>query len=138
MPRALILELGGLRLALPAAATSEVVTRTPVAPLPQAAPLLLGLSAVHGRTVPVLNLALLLGVTPTSHDLAVVTSVSGETLALPVDVVHGLMDIPERAPTAELLGPAVQAEQGGRAGDWVRPLNPQALLDRVRTHLARL
>lgn len=139
MPRSLVIEIDGKLVALPADTKNEVVERTPVTPLPLGAPLLLGLSAIHGRAVPVINLPHLMGAAAPAWNFNLLTTVAGETLAIPIDQAHGLMDVPASLPSQDVLGAAVSFDEfGSTAAPVYYPLNPLALLDRVRLHLERL
>lgn len=128
MARALIFDLGGQRLALPEGGRREVLVRGPVVPLPHGAPLLLGLTALHGQAVPLLDLAALLGCPPPTGHLTLLADLGGELLAWPVEEVGGLTELPALLPGHAPFG------EPGLPGE-PRPVNPAALVQRVRAAL---
>lgn len=141
MTRALLVELAGVAIAIPAEGVHcEVLESGRTTGLPVAAPLLLGLTVIHGRAVPVVNLAHLLG-TPGhgTADLNVLTEVDGEGLALPADRTLGLIRLPD-APTqaTPLSEPTALPAPDGTGQVMVRTLNAPALLASLRVHLERV
>lgn len=147
MPRALLVEVAGEAIAIPAdGQRCEVLEASSVTGLPIAAPLLLGLTVIHGRAVPLVNLVHHLGApprpsSPTEGSLTVLTEVHGESLALPADRTLGLITLPETSagPGSEVLGTPVTLPAPDGSGPLsVRSLNPQALFIGLRRHLERV
>lgn len=156
MSRALLIELAGCPIAIPTGGgRCEVLTAGTVTRLPVAAPVLLGLSTIHGRAVPVVNLAHLLSVeaggtgtatstamasAPDSATLTVLTEVLGELLAVPADRTLGLITLPEDSVAGALtLGtPLSLPSPDGSEILQVRVLNAAALLSGLRQHLGRV
>lgn len=140
MTRALLVELAGEALAIPAdGVRCEVLEAGPTTGLPVAAPLLLGLSVIHGRAVPVVNLAHMLGtVEQKAAALHVLTEVHGESVALPADRTLGLSRLPA-LPAGPALGEAILVPAPDGAGQVLaRPLDAAALLTTLRQHLERV
>ncbi|WP_165795402.1 chemotaxis protein CheW [Deinococcus koreensis] len=137
MARALVFGLAGLQLAL-TEQDCEVMPRAPVTRLPQADPLLLGLSAVHGRAVPLVNLARLLDRPTAEAELMIVIRLGQESVALPADVVYGLTDLPPHTPGAGLLGDALALAAPEPLPATAQPLSLQPLLGALRAHLERV
>ncbi|GHF36804.1 hypothetical protein HNQ07_001275 [Deinococcus metalli] len=140
MTRALLVELAGEALAIPAdGARCEVLEAGATTGLPVAAPLLLGLSVIHGRAVPVVNLAHLLGAPGhAGASLHVVIEVQGEAVALPADRTLGLSRLPG-VPGGAPIGEALPVPAPDGAGQrLVRPLDPAALVQTLRQHLERV
>lgn len=138
MPDALLVRIQGTRLALPLSGEQTIAELGPVAPLPNGEPLLLGLTTVQGRAVPLVNLVPLLpatdtdpaGAAPDSADpdrLMVLTDLDGDRVALLVSEVLGVTALPTPAPSAALLIDL----PGGPL------LNPSALLLELRDSLER-
>lgn len=141
MTRALLVELAGEALAIPAdGVRCEVIEAGATTGLPVAAPLLLGLSVIHGRAVPVVNVALLLG-TPElgTAALHVLTEVQGEGVALPADRTLGLTRLPDMAESASPLSAPVTVPSPDGVGKLtVRAVNAAAMVAVVRAHLERV
>lgn len=133
MADALLVRIQGTRLALPLSGEQTIAELGPVAPLPNGEPLLLGLTTVQGRAVPLVNLVPLLPATdtgPASADpdrLMVLTDLDGDRVALLVSEVLGVTALPTPAPSAALLIDL----PGGPL------LNPSALLLELRDSLER-
>lgn len=137
MPDALLVRIQGTRLALPLSGEQTIAELGPVAPLPNGEPLLLGLTTVQGRAVPLVNLAPLLPSTETDPGgadpggvpdrLMVLTDLDGDRVALLVSEVLGVTALPTPAPSAALLIDL----PGGPL------LNPSALLLELRDSLER-
>lgn len=135
MPDALLVRIQGTRLALPLSGEQTIAELGPVAPLPNGEPLLLGLTTVQGRAVPLVNLAPLLPSTETDpgdaggmpDGLMVLTDLDGDRVALLVSEVLGVTALPAPAPSAALLIDL----PGGPL------LNPSALLLELRDSLER-
>ncbi|PIG98880.1 hypothetical protein AMD26_006400 [Deinococcus sp. UR1] len=135
MPDALLVRIQGTRLALPLSGEQTIAELGPVAPLPNGEPLLLGLTTVQGRAVPLVNLAPLLPSTETGpggaggmpDGLMVLTDLDGDRVALLVSEVLGVTSLPTPAPSAALLIDL----PGGPL------LNPSALLLELRDSLER-
>lgn len=140
MTRALLIEVAGCPVAIPTeGGRCEVLTAGPVTGLPVAAPLLLGLSMIHGRAVPLVNLAHLLGRPAAVAELSVLTETHGESLALPADRTLGLIELPATPPgSGPLSAPLTLGDPRGDGPLQVQVLNPQALLDTLRQHLSRV
>ncbi|MBB5234778.1 chemotaxis protein CheW [Deinococcus budaensis] len=131
MPRALVFRIGTQRLALPEGGKREVLERGPALPLPHGAGLLLGLTALQGRAVPLLDLAGLLGLPAPGGTLTLLVDLAAdraadradEAVAWPVDAVEGLQD----------LSPEAGHPPGaGEAATEPRLLDLPALLEQVR------
>ena len=140
MTRALLVELAGEALAIPAdGVRCEVLEAGATTGLPVAAPLLLGLSVIHGRAVPVVNLAHLLG-TPGHGGAAlhVLTEVQGEPVALPADRTLGLSRLPALPHGAAIGEPVPVPAPDGAGQRLVRPLDTAALLVTLRQYLERV
>lgn len=137
MPDALLVRIQGTRLALPLSGEQTIAELGPVAPLPNGEPLLLGLTTVQGRAVPLVNLGPLLPSTETDPGgadpvgvpdrLMVLTDLDGDRVALLVSEVLGVTALPTPAPSAALLIDL----PGGPL------LNPSALLLELRESLER-
>lgn len=110
MPHALNVRIGTHRLALPLSGDQVAAEPGPVTALPHGRPLLLGLTTVQGRALPLLDISSLLpGAQPqeegalTLPPLLVLTDLDGERVALGVDEVLGVSVIaPPQASTALL------------------------------------
>lgn len=141
MARALLIELAGCPVAIPTGGgRCEVLAAGHATALPGAAPLLLGLSAIHGRAVPLVNLTHLLGqLGLTRPELSVFTESTGESLALPADRTLGLIELPATPLGTDILStPLTLPHPGGEGSLQVQVLNIQALLDSLRQHLDRV
>lgn len=128
MPHALVFEIGGQRLALPQEGRREVLKRGPVVLLPHGGPFLLGLTALRGQAVPLLDLAALLGCPAPAGPLVVLAELASEVVAWPVDAVEGVVQVPPAAPDPAPVG---EAPQPGAA----RPVNLPALVQHLRRAL---
>ena len=94
----LVVEVGGLRLGLPAAQIDHVHRAALLTRLPDAPAVVAGLLNVAGRIVPVLSLRARLGLDPKplqGTDRLVIARVSETTVALLVDSVVDLVSIPQ-------------------------------------------
>ncbi|GAA5434943.1 chemotaxis protein CheW [Deinococcus aquaticus] len=122
MPDALLVRIQGERVALPLSGEQTIAELGPVAPLPNGEPLLLGLTTVQGRAVPLVNLAPLLTGAPAADEprLMVLTSLEGDRVALLVNEVFGVTALPTPPvssallidlPGGPLLNPAVLARE---------------------------
>ncbi|MEF2279647.1 chemotaxis protein CheW [Deinococcus sp. YIM 134068] len=132
MARALTFQVAGHLLSLAGAGRREVVERGAVVPLPHGEPLLLGLTAVHGRSVPLLSVAALLGHGPdalTPGGLTLLAEEGGEEVALAVDSVGEFAEVTPVSGDADPLGEAATP------GD-PRPLHLPALMRLLRQQLA--
>lgn len=141
MIRALLVELAGVAIAVPAEGVRcEVLEAGPVTGLPVVAPLLLGLSVIHGRAVPVVNVAHLLGAADHSGAaLHVLTEANGEALALPADRTLGLTRLPVPADrSSPLSAPVMVDSPDGMSELSVRTVNTAALLAALHMHLERV
>ncbi|WP_309572228.1 chemotaxis protein CheW [Deinococcus sp.] len=141
MTRALLVELAGEAIAIPAEGVHcEVLEAGRITGLPVAAPLLLGLTVIHGRAVPVVNLTHLLGLPGAGNaELNVMTEVEGEGLALPADRTLGLTRLPDvPAHAAPLSEPIMVPAPQGTGQILARTLNTRALMATLRLHLERV
>lgn len=109
--RFLLFRLGGRVLAVPAEASREAFEPGRVTPLPLGHRALLGLGAVHGRAVPLIDLAWLLGEPAPEGGLALLVETGGQPLAFPVEAVLGFEPLPPPtfAPQELLAGAATEA-----------------------------
>lgn len=137
MARALVFGLAGLHLAV-SGQDGEVMLRAPVTRLPQADPLLLGLSVVHGRAVPLVNLAHFVERPAGETELMIVIRLGHESIALPADVVYGLTDLPPQPPGAAVIGDAFPLTAPAPLPATVQVLHLQPLLGALRAHLERV
>lgn len=138
--RALLFELGGEALAIPASASREAFVPGALTPLPGGAGVLLGLAAVRGGSAPLIDLSALLGLSAPRPGLALLTEVAGEALAFPVQRVLGFAGLPAEfaatPPEGLLSAPlAVSLERGSGS---VRRLHLEPLLRQLRARLAPL
>ncbi|UBV42080.1 chemotaxis protein CheW [Deinococcus taeanensis] len=126
MPDALFVRVNDTRLALPLSGEQTISELGPVAPLPHGEPLLLGLTTVQGRAVPLLDIAPLLGERSAGRaPLMVLTSLEGERVALLVHEVYGVSSVPTPPPGTSLLLDV----PGGKV------LNAASLARELRDHL---
>ena len=108
MPHALNVRIGVRRLALLLSGDQVAAELGPVSALPHGRPLLLGLTTVQGRALPLLDLSSLLPGAQPDEDLAlppllVITDLEGERVALGVDEVLGVSLVSAPPPSAALL-----------------------------------
>lgn len=130
--RALLFELGGEALAVPAGASREAFVPAALTPLPAGAGVLLGLTAVRGGSVPMLDLAALLGLGAPPPGLALQVEAAGEALAFGVQRVLGFAELPTAAsPAQDLLSAPLDTGAGP-----VRRLHLDVLLRQLRGRLA--
>ncbi len=87
--RVLLLQVGATLLGLDSRYVRQVVDVPGVTRLPRAAPALLGLIAVRGAAVPLLDLAVLLGLPSAQTERAVVLQNTDDTFAVAVSDVLG-------------------------------------------------
>ena len=111
--------------------TGEAFEPGRVTPLPLGHRALLGLGAVHGRAVPLTDLAWLLGEPAPDGGLALLVETGGQPLAFPVEAVLGFETLPPPtfAPQELLAGAAT--ETGA-----VHHLDLGALVQTVQAQLA--
>ncbi|GAA4004316.1 hypothetical protein GCM10022631_14090 [Deinococcus rubellus] len=133
--RALVFTHGDLTLTVPARLGREAFQPRYLTPLPGGFSSLLGLTEVRGRSVPLLNLSALTGLTFTGAaaqlpTLALLLEVNGDLLALPVQQVIGVVTLEELLGGFELLSEPFLA-----GPHTVRALNPAVLTAAVRTRL---
>jgi purine-binding chemotaxis protein CheW len=106
MTVAVTVALGGERYAIPVEHVREIGRLGDVTPVPGAGPAVLGVRNLHGRILPVFDLAHVLdvhaGATPTQ---LVVADVAGTSAGLAVDAVHDVreLDVAQGHPVSELL-----------------------------------
>ncbi|BDP43450.1 hypothetical protein DAETH_34190 (plasmid) [Deinococcus aetherius] len=129
--RVLLFRLGERVLAVPAAESREAFEPGRVAALPLDRRVLLGLCAVQGRPVPLVNLAGLLGEPGPPAGLALLVETGGQPLAFPVETVLGFETLaaPTFAPQ-DLLAEAATADAGS-----VHHLDLPALVQTVQAQL---
>lgn len=143
--RALLVRLGERTFALNARAVRGVVVPEAVTPVPRGGALLLGLLAVRGGIVPLMDLAALLEsapsgghstpTTPSADARAVVVDAGGEAFAFLVDDVVGFGNIAGDAPPHLVLGPPTSL--GGHPSEQsVQPLNPERVLEAFSQHVS--
>ena len=92
----------GQRYALPLSIVEQVVPMVAVSPLPQAPIVALGVINLHGTIIPVLDIRRRFGFPPRDYGLTsqlLVARTTRRTLALPVDEVAGVMEVPGDAVT---------------------------------------
>lgn len=133
--RALVFTHADLTLTVPARLGREAFQPRFLTPLPGGFSALLGLTEVRGRSVPLLNLSALTGLTLTGAPaqlttLALLLEVDGDLLALPVQQVIGVVTLENLPRGSELLSEPFPA-----GPHTVRALNPTALTAAVRTRL---
>jgi purine-binding chemotaxis protein CheW len=102
--RFFILRLGALRCALPLLQVVETMRPLPARPLPNAPEFVSGVSVIRGEPLPVVDLALLLGVAAGKAARFVVIRSGGRKVALAVEAVVGTCTVaPETLATVPLL-----------------------------------
>jgi purine-binding chemotaxis protein CheW len=112
--------------ALPLPVVERVLPMVAVSPLPQAPPIALGVINVHGRVMPVLDLRRRFGLPSHIYGLTarlLVARTRRHTLALPVDAVHGVLEVA----TEMVMRPDVRRPRLGRVAGIV-PLADGVLL----------
>ena len=95
-----LFRVGTQHCAIPVSAAERVLPMVAIAPLPDAPPIALGAVNVEGRLVAVLDLQRRLGLPPCELGPAarlLVVSVGRRTVALPVDDVVGVTEVPANA-----------------------------------------
>lgn len=88
---------------LPLPVVEQVLPMVAVSPLPQAPPIALGVINLHGKVIPVLDIRRRFGFPPRDYGLAahlLVARTRRRTLALPVDAVLGVREVPVDAVTS--------------------------------------
>ncbi|MGZ3711947.1 MAG: chemotaxis protein CheW [Bdellovibrionota bacterium] len=97
----LVFELAGCEFAVPLALVEEVIPASPVTPIPNSPKFLLGLAAVRGRAMGVIDAAKRYGLGPTFNAYFMVCQVRGNSTAVAIDrpVVAGA--VPIRALSSE-------------------------------------
>lgn len=93
----------GQRYGLPLAVVQRVLPMVAVSPLPRAPDVALGVINVQGAVVPVLDIRRRFGLPPRDHGPnahLVVARTTRRTLALPVDAVLGVREVPVEAVTS--------------------------------------
>lgn len=98
----LVFEVGPAKFAIPLALVEEVVPAGQITPVPQAPPFLLGLSAVRGKVMGVIDASLRYNIGPSLRSHFVVCRVRGNLTAIAVDrpVVAGAVAVRELSPEA--------------------------------------
>jgi purine-binding chemotaxis protein CheW len=94
--RGLLLEVDGIRLALPLDSVAEILRAVAITPLPGAPPVVEGVISVRGEIVPVLNLRARLGLKSrrvSTSDRLAVAHAGSRRVAVRVDKVDWLVDI---------------------------------------------
>lgn len=134
--RALVFTHADLTLSVPARMGREAFQPRYLTPLPGGFSSLLGLTEVRGRSVPLLNLSALTGLTlqreggahiPT---LALLLEVNEHLLALPVQQVIGVVTFDDQPGSFELL-----SEPFSAGPHTVRALNPTVLSAAVHSRI---
>lgn len=94
--RAVVFRLDGQRYGLPLAQVQEIQQIVQVKPVPGAAPALAGMIDVRGVVVPVLDLRLLVGLSPAAYGLdtpMILCRAHGRLVSLIVDEVEDVMEL---------------------------------------------
>jgi purine-binding chemotaxis protein CheW len=100
-PNYLLVRSGPQSCGLPLAQVIEIFRPLPIQAIGDAPAFVLGLSMVRGAPVPVVDLRLLLGIQPDQEAARLVhLRLAGRRLALAVDRVLGLREVPESASDA--------------------------------------
>lgn len=136
MSRVLLLRAGSREFALETAALLEVVDAPAVHAVPGARRLLLGAVNLHGRVLPVVDLALLVGEPGETPDPRLVALEAGdEVLVFAVSALDRMaafetdeLQLPPVGEEGELLAGVMEFE-----GRWVGLLDPRALAERLAT-----
>ena len=91
----LVFEVAGSEFSIPLSQVEEVVPATQVTPLPNSPPFLLGLAAVRGKTLGVIDAARRYGIGPSLNTYFMICRVRGNLTAVTIDrpVVAGLVPI---------------------------------------------
>lgn len=97
----LVFELGGAEFAVPLALVEEVIPAGPITPIPNSPSFLLGLAAVRGRAIGVIDAARRYGFAPAFNSYFMVCHVRGNATAVAIDrpVIAG--DVPTKELSAE-------------------------------------
>ncbi len=99
---ALTFTAGGESYAVAVTAVHEIIGLPPLARLPGCAPHWLGVMNLRGMVLPVVDLRLMLGLTPPqSEPVVVVLSVGGKLLGAVVDAVSDVAEIKDPQPAPE-------------------------------------
>jgi purine-binding chemotaxis protein CheW len=117
-----VFRVEGERYALETEAVREVVRAVAVARLPQAPPIVLGVIAVRGRVIPVLDLRARFGLPPRAIDpgeMFVVAETEERAVALRADMVEGvaLLDPEEVFSTREAVSSSDYVMAAARLAD---------------------
>nr|WP_246580526.1 chemotaxis protein CheW [Deinococcus aestuarii] len=123
--------LGGRVFAVPADQSREAFAPGRVAALPLGRRVLLGVCAVQGRPVPLVNLAALVGEPEPTAELALLVETAGQPLAFPVAGVLGFESRTVPAPAPQDL---LAEDTAGDLGP-VHHLDLAALAQTVRAQL---
>ena len=93
----LVFELSGAEFAVPLALVEEVIPASPITPIPNSPNFLLGLAAVRGRAMGVIDAARRYGLGPAFNTFFMVCQVRGNSTAVAIDrpVVAGSVPIRE-------------------------------------------
>ena len=130
----LVVTLGEERYGLPLRALTAVYqTTTPVIPVPCTPPFIAGIANIRGHVVPVIDLAVLLGVTVTAASpLAGIVVVANDemTIAFRVSAIDDaiLLRVGELVPVSELFDLAKKTYVQGALADGTILLNLDAIL----------
>ena len=115
MFRLVVFDIGDQRYALRLPIVEQVLRMVEVSYLPEAPAIVLGVINFHGRIIPVVDIQRRLGRSPIPYGLTsrlLVARTNRRTLALPVDEVLGVQDIPPEnvtSPDAVLPGTGLVA-----------------------------
>lgn len=131
--RVVLIRVGGRRLAVPAPHIREVFERGLPTRLPLRSPFLLGLLPVHGRVLPLINLAGLVREPEPDASLTLLLELTSGVIACPVEEVLGFGEAP--VPTAASATPDLLTEVALNTGQPIALLNVAALERAVQAHL---
>jgi chemotaxis signal transduction protein len=96
----LVFELSGSEFAVPLSVVEEVIPASPITPIPNSPNFLLGLAAVRGRAMGVIDAARRYGLGPAFNTFFMVCQVRGNSTAVAIDrpVVAGAVPVKELSP----------------------------------------
>ena len=136
----LVFEAGGEKLAIEVLRVREITGQSPVSRVPGAAAFVRGVTNLRGKVIPVVDLALRLGLPPrpsTPRTALVIceASLAGERLVVAL-LVDGVDDVAELPPEAILPPPSLGSTRvdvfsglARRAADLFLILDPDRILD---------
>lgn len=96
----LVFEIAGSEFAVPLAVVDEVIPASPITPVPNSPPFLLGLTAVRGRAVGVIDASRRYGLGPAFNSYFMVCQVRGNSTAVAIDrpVIAGAVPARQLSP----------------------------------------